>query len=165
MGRSRFNVRTIWHIGTVDMVGIFMGYYGAGHLFCNIRYCNGCLCLLLFDKTGKLSYTSHLSPSIAITIISIQIHLYYISKPIPTNWIRNCPRFLCKFLLVPVFLKGSSKTKKKIKTTKTTPKEKSIILIYIYTYKLHLFKTHFMFTILYSFLYLSFFFIFFFETF
>lgn len=56
MDWSRFNVRTIWCAGPTDMVGIFMGYHGAGHILCDLWYSNGRLRLLLFNETGEIFY-------------------------------------------------------------------------------------------------------------
>lgn len=53
MGRSRFNVCSIWNIGPTHMVGIFMGYHGASNIFCYIWHCHGRLRLLLLNQTGK----------------------------------------------------------------------------------------------------------------
>lgn len=53
MGRLRFDVRTIRCIGTIDMVGIFVGYYGTSHLFRDLWNCDGCIRLLLFNETGN----------------------------------------------------------------------------------------------------------------
>lgn len=44
---SRLDVRAIWHLGASDLVGILLGYYGAGYLFCYVRHDNGNVCLLL----------------------------------------------------------------------------------------------------------------------
>lgn len=53
MGRSWFDVRAIWHFGPINLVGIFMGYHGAGHLFRYLWHRNGRIRLLLSHQTGK----------------------------------------------------------------------------------------------------------------
>lgn len=56
MGRFRFDVRTIRCIGTIDMVGIFVGYYGTSYLFRYLWNCYGCIRLLLFNETGNRNF-------------------------------------------------------------------------------------------------------------
>lgn len=44
--------RAVWSAGQTHMVGIFLGYYGAGHLLRNLRHNDDVLCLLRAYKTG-----------------------------------------------------------------------------------------------------------------
>lgn len=57
MGRLGFDVSSIWNSGTSHLVGILLGHYGAGHILCDVRNCDGRLCVLLSHETGLLSFT------------------------------------------------------------------------------------------------------------
>lgn len=55
----RFNVNAIWCAGPFNMVGIFVGHHGTGHVLCDLRHSDGRLRLLLFNKTGEIFYFSN----------------------------------------------------------------------------------------------------------
>lgn len=63
LGRLSMDVGAIWNFSTTNMVGILVGYYGASHIFCHVRYCDGLLRLFPSNKTSKfINFISSKSP-------------------------------------------------------------------------------------------------------
>lgn len=48
-----FDGCSIWCARSLDLVGVLLGYHGAGYLFCHIWHRNGLLCLLRADQAGN----------------------------------------------------------------------------------------------------------------
>jgi len=58
-----FDECSIWHFGKTYLVGVFLGYHGAGHIFRNVWNCNRLL-RLLRSNSSRLSITGRRGSSI-----------------------------------------------------------------------------------------------------
>lgn len=54
MGRAGVDVRAVWHTRQVNLVGVFLGYYGASYLLRYLRHSDCLLRLLRTYQTGEL---------------------------------------------------------------------------------------------------------------
>ena len=72
-------VLDLWLLCSADLVGIFVGYYGACHLFLGLQHCHGCTGVLPCHKTSEsndLSLSLSLSLTLTLTHFSLQDYTY-----------------------------------------------------------------------------------------
>ncbi|XP_017863722.1 PREDICTED: uncharacterized protein LOC108614223 isoform X2 [Drosophila arizonae] len=65
LGGSWPDVRAVRHTRAINLVGILLGYYGAGHLFCYLRHDNGHVRLLLCNE-ARIYYGECVQPRVLV---------------------------------------------------------------------------------------------------
>ncbi len=53
----------VWHPSSTDMVGILLGYHGAGYILCYLWHNHSYVCILCLHKTGTLQLWAYVIKS------------------------------------------------------------------------------------------------------